>query len=100
MKTRRVEYRDEIGRLWQMQVPEGYETMPEAGICLGPPDLSDMGMPVDVEVRLNHELYHRQLFTQADVRRRPNELQAAIQAALKLDVGKLRNLYRQEANDA
>lgn len=80
-----------------VEVPEGYEDIPQSGIRIGPPDINSLNLPLplEYEVRLNNQLYDRKLFSPADVRRRPEEIKAALQAVLKLDVLKIINLYKE-----
>ena len=99
MKLKRVEYKDEEGRKFKVEVPEDYIDMPETGIRLGPPDLEPLGLPLRYEVALNNQLYDRMLFTPADVRRRPDEIRAALHAVFKVDVLTIRNLYLTEVKD-
>ena len=90
-----VEYVDDDGRKWAVKVPEGEEDNANMGIPIGPPDLSELGLPIDVEVRLHNQLYNRGLFTLRDIRgRRQNEIFAAIQSALNVDVSKVTSLFR------
>lgn len=93
MKT--IEYRDEDGRKFLVKVPEDCQDMPEAGIRMGPPDLDSLRLPMEYEVKLNNQLYDRKLFTLADVRRRPEEVKAALQAILRLDVLQIISLYKE-----
>jgi len=89
----KVEYRDADGRKFLVRVPEGFEDEPESGILIGPPDLSELELPLEMEVQLNNQLYDRKLFTPADVRRRPEDIGAALKAILRVDVLRIRSLY-------
>lgn len=100
MKLKRIEYKDKKGRKYMVEVPEGYEDMPQTGIRLGPPDLESLNLPLKYEVALNNQLYDRQLFTPADVRRRPDEIKAALYTVFKVDALQIRNLYLTEVKDA
>lgn len=93
MRLKRVEYKDEDGRKFLVEVPDGFEDMPESGISIGPPELTDLNLPLELEVKLNNQLFDRKLFTPADVRRRPEEIRAALMAVLRLDVLRIRSLY-------
>lgn len=93
MALTRVEYRDEDGRKFLVEVPEGWEDAPEQGIEIGPPRLDELGLPPELEVKLNNQLYDRKLFTRADVRRRPEEIGAALKAVLRTDVLRIKSLY-------
>lgn len=63
------------------------------GILVGPPYLESLNLSDAVRVRLNNELYARGLFTKNDVKSRTSEVFAALQAAFKVDVARLLNLY-------
>lgn len=63
------------------------------GILVGPPYLESLGLPDEVRVRLNRELNARGLITKNDVRNRTGEVFAALQAAFKIDVARVLNLY-------
>lgn len=75
-------------------LPNGSEgEAPEIGVPVGPPDTSGLGLPEDVAVRLHNQLVARGLLETKNLRGRTQELFAALQAAYKVDVIKLRNLY-------
>ncbi len=93
MRLERVEFKDEQGRKYLVEVPDGFADMAEAGIVFGPPDLSELELPLEMEVKLNNQLYDRKLFTLADVRRRPEEIRAALMAILRIDVRRIKSLY-------
>ncbi len=93
MGLQKVEYRDGDGRKFLVQVPLGFEDMAESGIPVGPPDLSELELPLEMEVKLNNQLYDRNLFTLADVRRRPEDIGAALKAVLRIDVLRIKSLY-------
>lgn len=86
-------YTDEKGRQWVVLVPEN-ETDYSIGIPLGPPDLSALNLPEAIEIALHNQLTSRRLFTQRDVRHRMNEIQAALQAAYRVDAGRIMALYQ------
>lgn len=65
----------------------------EFGVLVGPPDLSDLNLPLELEVRLNNALFNRGLLTKQDVRRRRLELVAAWQSVLSVDANRLMELY-------
>lgn len=91
----KAEHIDSDGRYWAVLVPEGEEENTEMGIPIGPPDLSELGLPLGIEVALHNQLYRRGLLTLRDVKgRRQNEVLAALQAALKVDVIKVTALFR------
>lgn len=91
---RQASYRDPVGRMWEVFLPEGVpDEMAPQGIPIGPPSLSHLGLPLELEVRLHNELHARALFTLKDVRQHPNEILAAYQAALKVDAIQIREAY-------
>jgi len=87
-------YEDDKGRKWAVKIPEGAD--PALGIVIGPPDVSELGLPEDQLIALHNELFNRSLLTWDDVRRRPQEITAALQAVLKIDSTKIINLYRRQ----
>lgn len=92
----KVEYIDEDGLKFMVTIPEEYQDQPEIGIFLGPPSLDSLGLPKEYEKRLNNQLFDRKLFSWSDVRRRPEEIKAALSATFKLDVLSIMNLYKEE----
>lgn len=95
MKLRFATWKDPDGRLFRTLIPdEAPDTEAELGIPAGPPDLSELELPLEVEVRLNNQLFHRSLFDWTDVRRRGGDVMGALLAALKLDAQRVINLYR------
>lgn len=81
------------GRKYLVGLPEGVENI-NLGIPLGPPDImDDLGIPEPMATRLHNQLFARKLFTLVDIRRRPSEVQAAIQSALRLDAARIVTAY-------
>lgn len=64
------------------------------GIPVGPPDISFLNYPLDVEIRLHNELVHRGLLTERDLRGRMPELSAALLAAWGADAHRVADAYR------
>ena len=91
----KVEYKDEEGRKFLVELPEEHQDMPESGVVIGPPDLSELALPIEYEVKLNNQLFDRKLFNLVDVRRRPVEIDAALKAIFRIDVLKIRSLYKE-----
>ena len=92
---RQVDYIDTDGRHFKVIVTDS--CLPElysAGIPIGPPPLEARGLPLDLEVRLNNQLYNRGIFTQRDAAKRPRDLMAALQGALRLDIQRILEVYR------
>ena len=90
----RIVYTDLDGYWYLVDVPVGHEDRPDLGVRVGPPDLSDLGLPQEIAVELNHQLYNRELYTREDARQRPQEVTAALQAAYRVSATKLLNLYQ------
>lgn len=92
-----VDYQDALGRWWKVELPDDVEIEnARSGIPIGPPDVSQLNLPIPLLTRLHNELYHRKLYTLKDVYSRSGELQAALQAALKIDVSTLMEIYAGE----
>ncbi len=84
---REVDYTDERGRRYRVALPEGAADHEAAmGIPIGPPDVVDaLDWSDEARTRLHNELHRRGLYRLVDVRHRPAEVQAALQAALRTD---------------
>ena len=93
---RKVEWTDFRGRKF-LSVLEDHEPDESApyGILLGPPPdvADDLGLPEDTATQLHNQLFHRGLLAKADVTRRPQELHAALMAAMKMNVQKIMAKY-------
>ena len=89
-------YIDESGRRWAVLVPTGHEHEAALGVVLGPPDVREVlpQLPDALALRLHDELFNRGLWSAAQLRGRAHEVQAALQAALRLDVQALLAAYR------
>lgn len=96
----RTTYEDEDGWRWIVLVPAGREEDAAYGVVLGPPDVRAAlpDLPDAIARRLHDELLARELLTANDLRGRGPELQAALQAALRLDVAALQAAFHQENN--
>lgn len=90
----RANYEDPEGRWWVVLVPVGHEDEAHMGIPVGPPDLSPLGLPEPVEVRLHNQLFNRGLLTARDLKGRTQEVFAAIQAAYRVDLTAVTALYQ------
>lgn len=91
---RKVTHTDELGRKAVVMLPEqAPDSEAEKGVLVGPPRLDDLGLPVETEVRLNNELFGRGILTAADAVKNSSEVVAALQAALKVDAGKVIGIY-------
>jgi len=77
------------GRKFLVGLPDGVEDV-NLGIPMGPPDIMDaLELPEQIATRLHNQLYNRSLLTLADIQRRPAEVQAALQSALRLDAARI-----------
>lgn len=91
---KKVVHKDKKGRLFYVNIPDDApESHASMGIPIGPPDLSDLGLPIATEVRLNNELFNRGLLIRKDVKSRPIEVFAALQSAFRVDAAAITNLY-------
>lgn len=92
---RRVKYEDTRGFLFIVEIPDDApDSEAKYGNPVGPPVLSGLGLPLEVERALNRELFARGLFTFADVRKRQMDVLSALKSALSLDVGKVMEAYK------
>lgn len=82
------------GRWYKVVVPDDApEELYAYGIIVGPPDLSSLGLPPSIEMRLHNELFVRGLISKRDVRSRMPDIISALQAALKVDAQLIAGLY-------
>lgn len=94
---RTIDHTDSRGLMRRMELPDDAEDEElEIGILIGPPDLSSLDLPPELEQRLNAELWNRGLLTYAQVMKHPNELIAVWQAALRVDAMKLMSVFAGE----
>lgn len=82
-----------------VRVPDGTpEKLWASGIVVGPPDLTQLGLPEEVTTRLHRELYVRGIITRRDARAKRSEVHAALQAALRVDAERIIQLYEETGN--
>lgn len=95
MPLKKVNYTDSDGRLKAAWLPESEpDNYAEfRGIPIGPPDLSELELPLEVEVRLNNQLYHRGIIEPLNAFKQRSEIFAALQAALKVDAERIYRIY-------
>ena len=86
------DYEDEEGYWWRVRVPEGTVDL-SMGIPVGPPDLTSLGLPPDLQRRLHNQLHARGLLTRRDLRGRMVEVRAALQATYRTDAQAVTALY-------
>lgn len=94
---RQLDYTDERGRIWRVELPDGVPDDEAAlGVPVGPPAICDaLALPEAVGTRLHNELHRRKLYTLRDVQGRPGELHGALMAALRLDTQTIVEQYAQ-----
>jgi len=77
------------GRKFLIGLPEGVEDV-NLGINFGPPDIMDiLELPEPIATRLHNQLFNRGLLNLKELQRRPAEVQAALQSALRLDAARI-----------
>ena len=91
----KLNYQDERGRWYKVELPDGESPDNAAmGVPIGPPDVVDfMEIPEPLATRLHNMLFERDLFTSQDVQRRPRDLQNALTSAFHADVAKFHEAY-------
>ena len=90
---------DTLGRHTARVVPDdSNEKTWNAGIVVGPPDLSDLGLPEEVTIRLHNELFNRGIIRRSDARPKRAEIHAALMAALRVDAERIITLYEEQGN--
>lgn len=91
---REATHTDKKGRKWAVWIPDQAPDSDAAmGIPIGPPSLESLGLPRELEIKLQNELYARRLWRLRDVNQRRQDVVSAIQAALRLDAQKIIDLY-------
>lgn len=98
---KQVDYEAKDGRKFRVQVPDDCpENMYKSGIPVGPPDidhrLAGMGWPKELRVRLHNQLHARKLFTLRDLMRKPQDIEGALKATLKVALQAIPQWYREE----
>lgn len=91
---RKVTYTDTEGRLKVSMLPDkALDIEAPNGVPVGPPNLGELGLPKEIEVRLNNELFARGIITAQDAVKRRPEVLGALMAALKVDAGHIVDVY-------
>lgn len=91
---REANYRDRQGRQFLVLLPDGVaDEDSRMGLPVGPPPLGHLDLPLEVEVRLNNQLFARGIFTWADAKARRQDIFAAWQAALATDCDRVVMAY-------
>ncbi len=89
----RKNYTDDTGRMWAVLIPDDHDADPSMGIPIGPPDLTGLYLPEETAVRLHNQLFARGILTKADLKSKQRELFAALQAAYKVDIAKVTQMF-------
>lgn len=98
---REVEYVDGRGRKFMVKLAhDDPGNNPELGIPVGPPDIVDtFDLSEEAKVALHNQLFARKLWNYDEIRKRPKELFAALQAALSISVQKLQTAYTEHERE-
>lgn len=95
---RKTKYTDALGRVHATLLPDDApDSEASMGLLLGPPTLTSLNLPIDIEVRLHNELAARELYSIGDVRKRRQDVLSALLATLKLDVQSIIDVYQEAA---
>ena len=95
---RQAKYTDILGRVWVTYIPDGVpESDASMGVPVGPPSMDPLGLPQDIAIALHNELVARGLLTARDIKRRRQDVVAALRSALKISVPDVVRLYTQSA---
>lgn len=96
---RLTSYVDAEGRRWVVNLPNGVpDSDAHMGLHVGPPPLTALGLPLDIEVRLHNQLFSRGILKLNDAKARRPELFAALQAAYAVDGERLLTLFAEASN--
>jgi hypothetical protein len=91
-----VDYATPDGRKYKSELPlEAPLSHASRGVRWGPPDLSPLGLPPQIAVRLHNELFARNLFTYRDVRANMNEVVSAVMHTFAVDAQMIASIYYQ-----
>ena len=90
-----VSWEDSNGRMFLSKIEDDEpDRNANQGIFIGPPEIVDeLGLPDEVATRLHNQLFHRKMWTLKDIQRRPQELLAALQSALNVNVQSIMTAY-------
>lgn len=90
---------DVLGRKTVRVVPENApETTWNAGVMVGPPDLSSLGFNEEVTTRLHNELFNRGIIRRLDAKFKRSEVHAALMSALRVDADRIITIFEAEGN--
>lgn len=81
------------GKKYKIILPTGSED-PDLGIPVGPPNFTEeLELPEPFATRLHNQMFDRGFFTLKDIQKRSREVQAALQAALRIDTARILDAY-------
>jgi hypothetical protein len=81
--------------MWRVLIPDDApDDHARFGIPFCPVDLGPLHLPLQIEVELHNQLYHRRIASEEDARARATDIASAIRTALKLSVTSVQELYR------
>lgn len=96
MTTKVVDYTDKVGRNYKSVLPvEAPLSHAGRGILVGPPDLTPLGLPEAMKVRLHNELVARGLVDYSTVRSHMTDVVSAIMHTFGVDAQTIVALYYQ-----
>lgn len=97
--ARIVTYTDQYGRRFDVAIPDNApDSHAHLGARLGPPDLSPLRLPLEVEIELNNQLHARRMITARDIKGRQVDVERAVQRAMRLTGQRVALLYG-DSND-
>lgn len=80
------------GRYYYVTLPDN-ENDPTRGIVLGPPDLSSLNLPQEIEEKLHLELFVRGIKDRKTAMKKREEIFAALQVAFAVTASKVMECY-------
>lgn len=92
---RRITHTNDNGRKYAYIMPDNVaDSEVESGIMVGPVDVVDvLDYPEEIRTKLHNELFNRGIMNYDDARKKPGQIQAAIQAALRMDVAIIQDAF-------
>lgn len=82
------------GRKTLVEIPDGKpDSHARYGVVIGPPDLSALGLPSEIEIRLHNELFARGILTHRDAKKRRQEIVNALHSVFAVNAERILNIY-------
>lgn len=95
---RRVTQVDSHGRWTAVWLPDGApDSDAYMGIPIGPPTLDALNLPEEIQTRLHNELFVRGIYSLRDATLGRQNVMGALMSALKIDVERVTDIYRQSS---